>query len=174
MIPLDLYEAIKARSSIRKYKRDPVPEDALKRILNAARMAPTAENYQPWKVVVVSDEDIKRRLVPACNNQRFVAEAPLVLVACGLPDEAYPIMGGYMNSYPVDVAIVMDHLMLAAAAEGLGTCWIGSFKEEKVAEAIGASSEAKVVALTPIGFPAEKPERTDRKNLAELVSYNRY
>jgi nitroreductase len=171
---VDLYETIKLRKSVRKYKRDPVPEESLKKILNAARMAPTAENFQPWKIIVVTDEDIKRKLVPACNNQRFVAEAPVVLVACGLPDEAYPIMGGYMNSYPVDVAIVLDHLMLAAASEGLGTCWIGSFKEEKVAETVGVPQEAKVVALTPLGYPAEEMERTDRKNLTELVSYNKY
>jgi nitroreductase len=171
---VDFFEAIKVRRSVRKFRRDPVPEESLKRILNAARMAPTAENYQPWKIFVVTDEDVKRRLVPACNNQRFVAEAPVVLVACGLPDEAYPIMGGYMNSYPVDVAIVLDHLMLAAAAEGLGTCWIGSFKEEKVAEAIGVPTEAKVVAVAPLGYPAEESERTDRKNLTELVSYNKY
>lgn len=171
---MDLYEAIKLRKSVRKYKRDPVPEESLKKILNAARMAPTAENFQPWKIIVVTDEDIKRKLVPACNNQRFVAEAPIVLVACGLPDEAYPIMGGFMNSYPVDVAIVLDHLMLAAASEGLGTCWIGSFKEEKVAETVGVPQEAKVVALTPLGYPAEEMERTDRKNLTELVSYNKY
>jgi nitroreductase len=169
-----LYETIKLRKSVRKYRRDPVPEESLKKILNAARMAPTAENFQPWKIIVVTDEDIKRKLVPACNNQRFVAEAPVVLVACGLPDEAYPIMGGYMNSYPVDVAIVLDHLMLAAASEGLGTCWIGSFKEEKVAETVGVPQEAKVVALTPLGYPAEEMERTDRKNLTELVSYNKY
>ncbi len=171
---MDLYETIKSRKSVRKYRRDPVPEESLKKILNAARMAPTAENFQPWKIIVVTDEDIKRKLVPACNNQRFVAEAPVVLVACGLPDEAYPIMGGYMNSYPVDVAIVLDHLMLAAASEGLGTCWIGSFKEEKVAETVGVPQEAKVVALTPLGYPAEEMERTDRKNLTELVSYNKY
>lgn len=171
---MDLYEAIKLRKSVRKYKRDPVPEESLKKILNAARMAPTAENFQPWKIIVVTDEDIKRKLVPACNNQRFVAEAPIVLVACGLPDEAYPIMGGFMNSYPVDVAIVLDHLMLAATSEGLGTCWIGSFKEEKVAETVGVPQEAKVVALTPLGYPAEEMERTDRKNLTELVSYNKY
>lgn len=171
---MDLYETIKLRKSVRKYRRDPVPEESLKKILNAARMAPTAENFQPWKIIVVTDEDIKRKLVPACNNQRFVAEAPVVLVACGLPDEAYPIMGGYMNSYPVDVAIVLDHLMLAAASEGLGTCWIGSFKEEKVAETVGVPQEAKVVALTPLGYPAEEMERTDRKNLTELVSYNKY
>jgi nitroreductase len=171
---VDLFEAIKVRKSVRRFKRDSVPEEVLKRILNAARMAPTAENYQPWKIVVVTDEDTKRKLVPACNNQRFVAEAPIILVACGLPDEAYPIMGGYMNSYPVDVAIVLDHVMLAAAAEGLGTCWIGSFKEERISEAIGAPPEAKVVALTPLGYPAEEAERTDRKNLTELVSYNRY
>jgi nitroreductase len=171
---VDFYETIKLRKSVRKYRRDPVPEESLKKILNAARMAPTAENFQPWKIIVVTDEDIKRKLVPACNNQRFVAEAPVVLVACGLPDEAYPIMGGYMNSYPVDVAIVLDHLMLAAASEGLGTCWIGSFKEEKVAETVGVPQEAKVVALTPLGYPAEEMERTDRKNLTELVSYNKY
>ncbi|MBM4237699.1 MAG: nitroreductase, partial [Euryarchaeota archaeon] len=76
---------MKARRSIKKFKRDLVPEETMRRILNAARVAPTAENYQPWRIVVVSDEDAKRKLVSACNNQRFIAEAPLVVVACGLP-----------------------------------------------------------------------------------------
>lgn len=171
---MDVYEAIKMRRSIRKYRGDIVPENVLKRVLNAARLAPTTENFQPWRIVVVTDEDIKRKLVSACNNQKFIAEAPIVLVACGLPDEAYPLLGGYMNSYPVDVAIAMTHLTLAATAEGLGTCWIGSFKEEKVAEAIGAPPEARVVALTPLGYPAEEGEKTERKNLDELISYDKY
>ncbi|MEM2944475.1 MAG: nitroreductase family protein [Methanomassiliicoccales archaeon] len=171
---MDVFDAIRARRCVRKFRRDPIPENVLKKVLNAARLAPTVENFQPWKLVLVSDEDIKRKLVSACNNQKCIAEAPLVIVACGLPDEAYPMLGGYMNSYPVDVAMAMNQLMLAATAEGLGTCLITSFKEEKVAEAIGIPSEARIVVITPLGYPAEEGEKNESKNLDELISYNKY
>jgi nitroreductase len=171
---MDLMEAIRTRRSIRTYKPTPIPEDALKEVLNAARLAPSADNAQPWKMVVVRDEQTKLKLAAASNGQKFIAQAPVVIVACGLPGEAYPSVGGYMSSEIIDVSIALDHLTLAAHERGLGTCWIAAFKEEKVRTLLGIPEDVKVVALTPLGYPDENPERTPRKNLEELVSFDRY
>ncbi|MDI6916214.1 MAG: nitroreductase family protein [Thermoplasmatales archaeon] len=171
---MDVYEAIKNRKSIRKYKSTPIPEEKLKKILGAMRLAPSAKNLQPWKFVIVRDEEIKRKLIPACNNQKFIAEAPIIIAGCAFEDECYTYMGGYTSSYPVDLGIAFDHLMLAATSEGLGTCWIGSFKEEKVKEVLGIPKNVRVVGLTPVGFPDESPEAKPRKNLSEIVCYDKY
>ncbi len=167
-------DAIRTRRSVRKYKPTPVAESALKEVLNAARLAPSADNAQPWKVVVVRDEQVKLKLAAACNGQKFIAQAPLVLVACGLPDEAFQTAGGYMSSHVIDVSIAVDHLTLAAHALGLGTCWIAWFKEDKVREILGVPEDVRVIALTPLGHPDETPDKTPRKNLEELVVYERY
>lgn len=171
---MDLMEAIRTRRSIRTYKSTPIPEDALKEVLNAARLAPSADNAQPWKMVVVRDEQTKLKLAAASNGQKFIAQAPVVIVACGLPGEAYPSVGGYMSSEIIDAAIALDHLTLAAHDRGLGTCWIAAFKEEKVRALLGIPEDVKVVALTPLGYPDENPGRTPRKNLEELVSFDRF
>ncbi len=171
---MEILEAIRTRRSIRKYKSTPIPEEILKEVLSAARMAPSGSNSQPWKFIVVADEDAKRKLVQACNGQKFIAEAPLIVVGCGFPDDAYGTIGGYMNGYVMDVTIAMDHLILAAASVGLGTCWIGAFKEEKVREVLGVPPDVKIVALTPLGYPDEAPAKRSRKDLAELVCYDKF
>ena len=171
---MDLMEAVKTRRSVRRYKENPVPESLLKDVLNASRLAPSADNAQPWKFVIVRDEQLKLRVAAACNGQKFIAQAPIIVVACGIPDEAFQTAGGYMSSHVIDVSIAVDHLTLAAHALGLGTCWIAWFKEDKVREALGIPEDVRVVALTPLGYPAEAPERSPRKSLEELVVYDRY
>ncbi len=171
---MDLMEAIKNRRSIRRYKESPVPENLLKEVLNAARLAPSADNSQPWKIVVVRDEDVRSKLSAACNGQKFVLQAPVLLVVCGIPEEAFQTVGGYMSSHVIDASIALDHLTLAAHACGLGTCWIAAFKEDKVRSMLGIPEDVRVVALTPLGYPDERPERPSRKNLEELVVYDRY
>ena len=169
-----MMEAIKTRRSVRRFKPAPVPEGLLKEVLNAARFAPSADNAQPWKMIVVMDEQTKVKLAAASNGQKFIAEAPLILVACGIPDEAFQTAGGYQSSHVIDVSIALDHLTLAAHALGLGTCWIAWFKEDKVREVLGIPEDVRVVALTPLGYPGETPERTPSKTLEELVVYDRY
>ena len=171
---MDLMDAIKTRRSIRKYKETPVPENLLKEVLNSARLAPSADNAQPWRAIVVMDEQLKLKLVAASYNQKFLALAPLVIVVCGVPDEAFQTIGGYMSAHVIDAAIAIDHMTLAAHAIGLGTCWIGWFKEDKVREILGIPEDIRVVALTPLGYPDESPERTPRKNLDDLVMYDKY
>jgi nitroreductase len=166
---LDIYESIKERVSTRAYLPDPVEEDKLDRILEAARLAPSGKNGQPWTFIVVTGEETRDRLVPACKNQKFVGEAPVVVAVCGREELAYQKMGGYWNSLPVDIGIALEHLMLAAEAEGLGTCWIGAFEEEEVREILGVPADVKIVALTPVGYPSGEKVYRKRKPLDEIV-----
>lgn len=171
---MDVAEAIRTRRSIRKYKSAPIPEEPLLRVLNAARLAPSAENLQPWKFIVVRDEDLKRQLIGACNNQKWIAEAPVIIAACGLLEDARARVGGYMDSIFMDVAVALTHASLEAASEGLGTCWITAFSEERVKSILSIPPDVRVVALTPLGYPDEIPEPIGRKHFSQIVSYDRY
>lgn len=166
---MDVYEAIRKRRSIRGYLPDKVPQEVLDRLLEAVRAAPSACNHQPWRFVVVREEATRKRLAQACHGQGFIAQAPVVIVACGWQKDAYPRMGGYWNSLPVDVAIALDHLMLAAASEGLGTCWIGSFDEKEVREVLGIPEDVTVIGATPLGYSSGPSGTDQRKPLSEIV-----
>ena len=167
-------DLVSKRKSIRSFKNIDVEKEKLDYVLEAFRQAPSAKNLQPWKLVVVTDEAIKRDLVAACKNQTSISEAPVVIVACAKEEDAYGIMGGYMNSFPVDLGISFEHIMLAATEQGLGTCWIGAFNEKAVKEAVGVPENVRVVALTPIGYPNEPGRERNRKSTEEIVSYNKY
>ena len=173
---MDFYEVVRTRRSVRSYRRDPIPEEVLRRVLEAARVAPSGSNRQPWKFILVRDEELKQKMVSVCNHQGFLAEAPLVVVACGC--NIHYNRGGYMRdlSMLVDVTIAFTHLILAARAEGLGTCWIGAFDNEAVKKLLDIPEEVNVVAVTPLGYPKGKAfsEPGPRKSLEEVVSQNRF
>jgi len=169
---MDIYEIIKTRRSVRAYQDRPVSDEVLERLLEAARWGPSARNLQPWKLVVVKDEQRRRGLGQAANEQRFVGEAPVVIAAVSLEPEA--VMSCEVPTYPVDVAIAVDHLTLAAAAEGLGTCWIGAFKQGEVCQILGVPETCKVAILLPVGYPADEPGERTRKPLQELVCYEAF
>jgi nitroreductase len=171
---MEFYDVILKRKSVRKYDPEPIPEKILKKILEAGRIAPSAKNIQPWRFIVIKDPEMKKKVAEACNNQMFMAEADVIVCGCALEKIAYGRMGGSLNSYPIDLAIAFDHMILAATSEGLGTCWIGAFSEEKVKEVLGVPKDVRVVALTPIGYPAEEPKGRPRKELKEIVSYDKY
>ena len=171
---MDIIEAIEKRRSIRRYKDKLVPEETVNRILNAARMAPSANNHQPYFFLIIQDPVKKRGLLQACRkSSEWIEQAPILIVAIASMEEAYPSLGGYLNSYAVDTAIAIDHLTLAATNEGLGTCWICAFHEEKAKEflGIGGNSDLKIVAMLPLGYPAEEPNPTPRKQLLDIVQY---
>src|SRR2546421_8964621 len=128
---MEVLEAIKSVKSVSKYKPDPIPEQKVQAVMNAARFAHSAENLQPWKFVVVSDEDTKRKLAGACTNGKHMADAPLVVVACARLDEAVAMIGGYMNSYPGELGMALANVTLAATAEGLGASSIFPVNEGK-------------------------------------------
>jgi len=164
-------DLVETRRSIRSYKPREVEEEKLDYILQTFRKA---KNLQPWKLIVVKDKKKIRDLSIACNNQTFLAEAPILIVACAKEDDAYGVMGGYMNSYPIDIGLALEHLILAATEKGLGTCWIGAFKEKLVKDLLDVPDNIRVVAITPLGYPAVEGRTRERKPLSEIVCYDKY
>ena len=166
---MDVMEAIRKRRSVRSYRKDPVPDEKLKKILEAARLAPSARNSQNWKFVVVRDAARRKELAKAAADQYFVGEAPVVIAAVALQPEY--VMRCEVPAYAVDLAIAVDHMTLVAVEEGLGTCWIGAFYQDEVKRILNIPRGYKVVALLPLGFPADTPEEKYRKPLNEIVCY---
>jgi nitroreductase len=176
---MNVLEAIRLRRSVRAYSSRPIPEDAMGRMREALRFAPSACNIQPWRFVWVTDAKLRREIARAAREQMWMAEAPVTVVACGYPKLAYPRMGGRHSSVDIDIAIALDHLSLAAVAEGLGTCWIGAFAEEPVKQLLGIPEDVRVVAMMPVGYPAGEGlirplEAGQRKAEAEVFSLNRF
>ena len=166
-----------ARRSVRRYAARAVPPEVLRRILEAGRIAPSARNVQEWRFVVVREEQTRRRLVPACAGQSFVAEAPVVIACCATLTDYVMRCGQY--AYPIDVAIAIDHMVIQAAAEGVGSCWIGAFYEDQVKEILGIPENIRVVQVLTLGYPVEPlrplpPEKKKRKPLAEIVCWEKW
>ena len=170
---MDVYDAIYLRKSIRSYQDRNVPEDTLLKILDAARHAPSASNRQEWRFVVVRDQMKRSQLAQATFEQGFVSQAPVVLVCCAQTDNH--VMSCNQLCYPIDVAIAIDHITLCAAAEGLGTCWIGAFSEQGIKEVLGIAEDIRVVALLPLGYPGDtSPAAKRRLSLEKIVKYDRW
>jgi len=170
---MDVHEAIRTRKSVRAWREAPIEEDKLQRVLEAARLAPSARNLQEWRFVVVSDPDLRRRVGIDAAGQEFVAQAPVVIACCAESDGRLMRCG--QQAYPIDVAIAIDHLTLAAAAEGLGTCWIGSFDEGRVRELLGIPPAVRVVQLLALGYPLDpSPVEKHRLSLSEIVHRERW
>jgi nitroreductase len=167
---MDIIEAIRARRSIRSYKDRPIEEEKLTRVLDTGRLAPSARNLQDWKFIVVKDKDKRQRLSEAAMGQPYVARAPVVIATCATQTENVMTCGQYC--YPIDIAIAVDHMSLGAMAEGLGTCWIGAFYEDKVKEILGIPEKIRVVVMLTLGYPAESPAARPRKKLDEIVAYD--
>lgn len=166
---MDIYEVIEKRRSVRSYREDEVDDETLNKILNAGRMAPSAHNSQNYKFIVVKKKGVIKSLSKASSDQRFIAEAPIVIVAVSLEteDEAE----SNVPTYALDIAIAMDHITLAATEERLGTCWIGGFDQEKIKDILNIPEEYKVMTLTPLGSPYDDPQVKSRKDLKDLVCY---
>jgi nitroreductase len=171
---MDVFEAIQKRKSIRAYETTPVPEETVKKILEAARLAPSAINFQPWHFIVVTGSERRKDLSKGVFA-KFLAEAPVVIVACG-DRKASP------KWCSIDVAIAVENMVLAATAEGLGTCWVGSFDQNQVKALLKIPENLKVVALLAVGYASEKEEMTrnstglvrKRKTLDEIASFEEY
>lgn len=174
---MEVMEAIRARRSIRRYKPDPIPEEKLELLLEAARLCPSAGNRQPWRFILVRDAELKRKLAiervrERLSPMRQMETARVVIVGCGLPAESIPV--GSFDGYVVDVIIALQSIVLAATSLGLGTCWIGAFHEDRVREALGIPEDVRVIALVAIGVPAESPTAKPRKELREIAYGERY
>jgi len=165
-------EAIKKRQSVRSYQDKEIPKEVLQEILEAGRLAPSAKNTQSWKFIIVRDKELRKKMVPACKNQEFVGEAPVVIAGCGTNLDY--VMSNGEHAYSINLAIALDHMSLQAASLGLGTCWIGAFYQDQVKEILGVPEEVRVVALMTVGYPKELGTKTRRKPLSEIICYDKY
>lgn len=169
---MNVFTAIQERRSIRKYKDTPVEEEKLQKVLEAARLSPSAKNQQNWKYIVVRKPETREKLTKEAIGQAFVGEAPIILVCCGTEPDS--IMRCGQPRYTVDVSIATAYMILAAYEQGLGTCWLGSFDENKVKEILDIPEGVRVVSITPLGYPDESPSPRPRKELEEIVSYDKF
>ena len=164
---MDVSEAIQSRRSVRKYKPDSIPSEDLHRILEAARLAPSAGNRQPWRFILVRDVEKKRALAEVARNQTFLADAYVIVVAAAEPE----VSEKWCDR---DTMIAVEHMVLTATALGYGTCWIGAFNEEDVKSLFGIPSKVRVVVILPIGKPDEKPNPRLRKEISEIFFEEEY
>lgn len=169
---MNIHDAIKIRRSVRSYKPDPVPEESLKRILEAVRLAPSAKNKQDWKFIIVKDPEKRKKLSEAARNQESLVQAPIVIAGIAL-DPDY-VMSCEVPTYAVDLAIAMEHIALSAIEEGLGTCWVGGFSQKEARKALLVPERYKVVILMPLGFPADQPGPKSRKSIEEITCYENF
>ncbi|OGS20797.1 MAG: nitroreductase [Elusimicrobia bacterium RIFOXYA2_FULL_40_6] len=169
---MKVMEAIKNRRSVRKYQNKPIEKEKMNLILEAARLAPSARNRQEWQFVVAQNKQTIEKLSVAANNQAFIAQAAAVIACCGIND-GY-IMRCGQPATPIDLAIAIDHMTLKAQEEGIGTCWIGSFFQDQVKMLLGIPEDIPVIELLALGYPAENPEPRNRKNLEEIVHWEKW
>lgn len=169
---MEFTDLIRARYSVRAYKADAIAKDVLARVLEAAILAPTAANRQPFRLIVAHTADRHSELRKVYKQPWFTA-APLVICICAVPDEAW-MRRDQVSYATVDATIAMDHLILAAANEGLGTCWIGAFDPVAAREVFDLPQDVEPVALTPLGWPDDAPGPKRRRPLEELVKYERW
>jgi len=170
--PVDVFEVIEKRYSVRGYRPDPVEDEKLARVLEAARRAPTAANKQPFRVLVVHTRGREEELARV-YGRRWFTQAPLVVGFVAVTEEAWRRMDDKPYD-EVDATIAMDHFVLAATALGLGTCWIAAFDPDAAREVFGLPDDVELVALTPLGYPDKPAANTDRRPLEELVRYERW
>lgn len=173
---MSLMDIIKTRKSVRSYSdvKDLTTAD-LSKILEAARLAPSAKNIQEWKYIVIRDKNIIKELVPACKDQKFISGASVVVVGCS--DQTDYVMTCGQNAYTVDLAISMEHMALMAAELGIGSCWIGAFYEDRVKELLNIPNKVRVVSLLTLGYPLHDLKTivtTTRKNVEEIVCYDKW
>ena len=167
---MNFQNLLQHRYSVRAYKADPIDPDLLNQLLYAAQYAPTAANKQPFKLIVIHTQG-KEKEIQKIYNREWFSDAPIVICACGIPGEAWSRADGkpYLD---VDIAIVMDHLSLAAADLGLGTCWVASFDAEAARRYLEIPDLAEPIILMSLGYPADLPKEKERKSIEALVAYD--
>lgn len=179
---MDVIQVIKERRSVRKFKPEPVKEEDLNTVLDAARWAPSWGNTQCWRFVVVTDNDLKRKLVEALADRNpstnTVANAPVVIAACAVLGEAGYYKGEALTDkgdwFMFDVALALSNLTLAAHARGMGTVHVGYFNAEKVEKVLDIPDGVRVVELMPLGYPDEPARGPGRKEISDILFRNKY
>jgi nitroreductase len=170
---MEFKELVKTRYSVRAYKRRPVSKGKIDGVLTAARLAPTASNRQPFKIIVIHTKGREEELLSVYPREWFV-QAPLVICICGIPSMAWIRKVDKRQYLDVDAAIVMDHMILAATDLGLGTCFIAAFNADNARKVLSIPADAEPILFTPLGYPNSTPKMKERKSLEELVSYERW
>jgi nitroreductase len=168
---MEVLKAIESRRSIRKYKSEPILDEDLKKILEAARLAPSAGNKQPWGFVVVRDVERKKRLAEAARNQTWICDAGTIVVVFSDPSQS---PGGYTRWVERDPMIPVEHMFLVAWSLGYGCCWIGAFEEDQVRALLGIPADKRVTCLLPIGVPNESPAARTRRPFQEVFHSEAY
>lgn len=169
---MEVMEAIKKRQSIRDYEDRPVPVEKLRKVLEAARLAPSASNRQRWKFIVVRESKRRQELSRAAGGQSQVAQAPVVIAAVATMPEY--VMRCGVPAYAVDLAIAVDHMTLAALDEELGTCWIGAFSQEQARSILAVPEDCRIVTLLTLGFHRQAGVAKTRKSIDEIVCYETF
>jgi len=173
---MDTLETIKNRHSVRTFQNIDLPQEVVDKLLDAARWAPSAGNVQPWAFVVVSSQNVKHNLSLAAYHQKDLEEAPIVIVVCAdekRAEERYGQKGKTLFCLQ-DTAAATQNILLAAHSFGLGTCWIGAFKEEEIKKIINAPKSMRPVVMIPVGYPKEVPQNRERRPLSEIVHKNSF
>jgi nitroreductase len=171
---MDVYDAIYGRRSIRSFDGDrDVPSELVEKLLEAACQAPSAGNVQPWLFMAIRDSALKSRLVVAARGQEFIRQAPVVVAVCAnlqVASGSYGLRGTKLYAIQ-DTAAATENLLLAAYAEGLGSCWVGAFDEEMAAQALDLPSHVRPVALVPIGFAKKDRRKPSKKPISEVTRF---
>lgn len=170
---MEFSDLIASRYSVRAYRPVPVEDEKLEKVLNAARLAPTAANRQPVQIIVVHTEGRQDEL-KSVYKPGWLVQAPLVICVCAVHGSGWTRRQDEKSYDDVDAAIVMDHIILAATDEGLGTCWIGAFDPDAARKVLGLPEDVEPIVMTPLGYPADQPGKKQRKHLPDLVRYERW
>jgi nitroreductase len=173
---MDVLDAIRGRRSIRAYRNKNVSKQIVERLIEAARLAPSAGNIQPWEFVIVRKAEIKEKLVEAALGQKFILQAPVVIVVCVNESRAargYGLRGKELYCIQ-DTAAAIQNINLLAYSLGLGTCWVGAFDEKAAAESVQAPKGTRPVAIVPVGYPAESPPPRNRRLRNQIVHYETF
>ncbi|GAA0177433.1 nitroreductase family protein [Clostridium sediminicola] len=174
---MDFYSVIEQRKSVKKFNGIKVKDSSLDRMINAAMMSPSWKNLSSYKFIIVEDSNKKSKIADSIKNKtneasNAINEAPILVVFVGNPELSETVEGKDM--YLLDAAIAMEHLVLAATEEGYGTCWMASFEENKVKEALDIPDEIRVIAMTPVGKPEEVKEHYPKKDVRDYVYLNNW
>ena len=168
---MSILEVIRKRYSCRAYQQKSVEPEKLDTILEAARLAPSARNFQDWRFVVVTEGEAKRRLAETTNRPDLFEKAGAIIAACSNSD--YVMRCGQAIG-PIDVAIALEHICLQATELGLGTCWIGSFDPDKVRQILGIPDDIAVIELMTVGYPADSKPKPKREPMEKIVSFEKW
>jgi nitroreductase len=173
---MDVFEAVKGRRSIRAFKRNDVSFEDVEKLIDAAIWAPSAGNIQPWEFIIIRKPDTKKRLAVAAWDQAFIEEAPVVIVVCANENRSSQRYGDRGKTlYCIqDTAAAIQNINLAACSLGLGTCWVGAFKEEEVRQVLNVPQGIRPVSIIPIGYPARSASPRSKRSIDEIVHEETY